>query len=202
MNKKEITTQTYNIGASKLSKKFNEIGPRIKDIKRAFSFFSIKNPNTLEIGCGNGRDAKYILKYTNKYLGIDISKEMIKLSKKFLPKTRFLVADIENITLPNKLDIVFAFASFLHLNKTSIKKILNKPHEKINDNGIIYISVKYSDEYIEKIKIDEFGKRFFYYYREEDFKKIAQKNKYKILYTNRKIIKDVDWLTLILQKTI
>jgi SAM-dependent methyltransferase len=202
VNKKEITTKTYNLGAEKLSKKFNEIGPRTKDIKRAFSFFNIKNPNTLEIGCGNGRDAKYILKYTNKYLGIDISKEMIKLSKKFLPKVKFLVADIENITLPNKLDIVFAFASLLHLNITSIKKLLNKLHEKINNNGIIYISVKYSDEYIEKIKIDEFGKRFFYYYGEEDFQKLAGKTKYKIIYTNRQNIKNVDWLTLILQKTI
>lgn len=202
MNKKEITTETYNISAAKLSKKFNEIGPRTEDIKRAFSFFTIKNPNTLEIGCGNGRDAKQILKYTNKYLGIDISKEMIKLSKKFLLKTKFLVADIENIKLPNKLDIVFAFASFLHLNKTNLKKLLNKLHEQINNNGIIYISIKYNDEYIEKIKTDEFGKRFFYYYREEDFQKMIPKNKYKILYTNRKIIKDVDWLTLILQKTI
>lgn len=201
MNKKIITTETYNRGADKLSKKFNKIGLRKDDIDRAFSFYNKpKYLNVIEIGCGNGRDAKYILKYTKNYTGIDISKEMIKLSKKFLPSANFIIGNIEKIKIPNNIDIVFAFASFLHLDKKSFEKILNKIYKKINKDGIIYISLKYTKTYKEKIKEDEFGKRFFYYYSIKDIQEISNKTGYKIIYKNRQNIRNNNWLTIILKK--
>lgn len=201
MNKKEINTQTYNTGAEGLSKKFNQIGLRSEDIDRAFSLFKNKNLKVIEVGCGNGRDAKYILKYTKDYTGIDISKEMIKLSKRYLPKADFIIGDIEKVKIPSGLDIVFAFASFLHLDKKSFEKILSKIYNKINKDGVIYISLKYNKTYKEKIKEDEFGKRFFYYYSIKDIQELSNKTGYKIIYKNRQNIRNNNWLTIILKKT-
>ena len=200
MNKKEETTKAYNLGAKDLSKKFNEIGLRTEDIERAFSFSPNKNPNVLEIGCGNGRDAKYILKYTKNYTGIDISKEMIKLSKKYLPKANFIIGDIEKINIPKDIDIVFAFASFLHLDKKSFEKILNKFHKKINKDGIIYISLKYNKTYKEKIKEDNFGRRFFYLYSIKDLQELAEKTNYKLIYKSRQNIRNNNWVTVTFKK--
>ncbi len=201
MNKKEINTQTYNTGAEGLSKKFNQIGLRSEDIDRAFSLFKNKNLKVIEVGCGNGRDAKYILKHIKDYTGIDISKEMIKLSKRYLPKADFIIGDIEKVKIPSGLDIVFAFASFLHLDKKSFEKILSKIYNKINKDGVIYISLKYNKTYKEKIKEDEFGKRFFYYYSIKDIQELSNKTGYKIIYKNRQNIRNNNWLTIILKKT-
>lgn len=201
MNKKLETKKAYEKGATELVKKFNQIGPRTKDIKKAFSYLkNHKKLNTLEIGCGNGRDAKQILKYTKNYTGIDFSEEMIKLSREYLPKINFIVADMEKFIIPLNLDIVFAFASFLHLNKISFKKILNKIYKKLNKNGIIYISLKYNEKYKEVIKNDEFGKRYFYYYSESDLEKISKETKYQIIYIKKYILREVEWIDLILKK--
>ncbi len=201
MNKKLETKKAYEKGATELVKKFNQIGPRIENIKTAFSLFKDpKSLNVLEIGCGNGRDAKQILKYTKNYIGIDFSEEMIKLSKEFLPKTNFIVTDMERFVIPKNIDIVFAFASFLHLNKISFKKILDKIYKKLNKNGVIYISLKYSKKYKEVIKNDKFGNRYFYYYSENNLEKISKETKYQIIYMKKYILREVEWIDLILKK--
>jgi SAM-dependent methyltransferase len=153
----------------------------------------------LEIGCGNGRDAKEILRFTDDYIGMDISEGMIKLAREYLPNAEFLVADIETSDFPKNIDIIFAFACLLHLDKLAVKDVLLKAHNYLNENGIFYISVKH-DKYQEKIQIDEFGKRVFYYYKEEDFEKLALETGYNIIYKDIRLLRGVDWLTIALKK--
>jgi predicted TPR repeat methyltransferase len=199
MNKKEETVKTYNKSAVALAKKFSTIGRRIDDIKRGLSYINEKNPNVLEIGCGNGRDAKEILDLTDTYTGVDISEGMIKIAREHIPKGNFIVADIETFDFPKNIDIIFAFASLLHLDKESIKKVLLKGHSSLNKNGIFYISIKW-DRYQEKIQNDEFGQRVFYYYTEEDMRGLALDTNYKIIYEDRQLLRGVDWLTIVLKK--
>jgi len=199
MNKKEDTIRAYNQGALVLSKKFNEISPRVDDIQRAFSFINKENPKVLELGCGNGRDAKEILKFTNDYLGIDASVEMIKLSKEYLPDASFLVGDMETFNFPKNLDIIFAFAALLHLDKPSVKDVLLKAHDSLSENGIFYFSVKL-DLYHEKIKTDEFGQRTFYYYNIDDMRDLAKRTGYEVIYEHSQTIRGTNWLTVALRK--
>ena len=192
------TIDAYNKAAAAYAKKFNEIGSRANDVTRGFSYFKRENPKVLELGCGNGRDAKEILKFTNNYLGIDASEEMIKLAKEYLPNAKFLVADAEEFDYPQNLDIIFAFASLLHFNRDSIKKILEKAHAAFNAEGIFYISVK-KDNYHEKIKNDEFGSRTFYFYTEQDFRELAA-GKFDVVYVDEQNLRGTEWLTVVLQK--
>src|SRR3989338_2033199 len=105
MDLKKQTVETYNKSVAGLAKKFSNFGPRVDDIKRGFSYVSRNNPNVLEIGCGYGREAKEILWHTNKYLGMDISEEMIKMAKEQVPEGSFVVADVENYNFPHNLYI-------------------------------------------------------------------------------------------------
>ena len=98
----------------------------------------------------------------------------------------------------NFIDIVFSFASLLHFNAKDLKPIFNKIYVALNQEGIFYLSLKH-DIYQEKIKIDEFGRRFFYYYTEEDLVGIAE-NKFKLIYSGTKIIKKTEWLEIIFKK--
>ncbi len=191
--------QRYNQGAQELAKKFNSIGARTDDVKRAFSYISKnKDIKVLELGCGNGRDAKEILKRTNDYLGIDVSEEMIKLAQQALPNANFIIADILNYPFPSNIDIIFAFASLLHLDKQQFEQILTKAHQSIAKEGIFYISTKYG-EYEQKQKEDELGSSTYYLYIIEDITELAN-SMYEVVYSDTQEIKGVKWLTIALRK--
>jgi len=88
------TLHTYNKSAKQLADKFAGIGSRKADVKRAFELRGKANPRVLELGCGDGRDAKEILKGTKNYAGIDYSSELIELARAKNPKTKFEVRDM------------------------------------------------------------------------------------------------------------
>ncbi|MDD5146273.1 MAG: class I SAM-dependent methyltransferase [Candidatus Pacebacteria bacterium] len=175
MDKKAQTIKSYNDNAQSFAKKFDALGSRAdRGIKEAFALVNRLNPNVLEIGCGNGRDAEEIIKYTNDYLGIDISEKLIELARQKVPRARFEVADIERYTFPEKLDIIFAFASLIHASKEGLQRILKQLFGALNSGGVIYLSMKYGDVYDEVTKEDELGVRTHYLYSIEDIKELTQ----------------------------
>ncbi len=198
MNKKSQTVDTYNKSAVALAKKFDDLGIRTDDIEEVFNFLKKDNAKVLEIGCGNGRDAEEITKWTNDYLGIDISVELIKLAQKKVPQGKFLVADVSNFEFPENIDIVFAFASLIHIDKGELKIILKKLHEVLNSKGVIRMSMKYSDEYKEITKEDEFGIRTYYHYSKKDIEELV--TDFSLLKNDLKELRDQKWLEIILQK--
>ncbi len=197
MDLKQQTIDTYERTAGKMAEKFNAIGPRIEDIERGFSFIDKQNPSVLEIGCGNGRDAKVILKHTNRYLGIDISESMIKIARKSVPNGAFEVSDIEAFTLPKNIDIVFSFASLLHSEAKDVQDILISVHEALSENGIFYISLKYGNGMT--TTTDRFGTRTYYFYTPKDIEGMAAQ-KYEVLWSDRQEVLSQDWFTIVLKK--
>jgi len=197
MDLKKQTVETYNKSVSALAKKFANFGPRVPDIEKGFSYISKENPNVLEIGCGYGREAKEILKHTNRYLGMDISEEMIKMAREQVLEGNFIVADIEDYIFPKDLDIIFSFASLLHSDKEHLKLILERAYESLNENGIFYISLKH-DTYHSETQKDEFGTRTYYFYTPEDIKELN--SKYKVVYEDTHEHKGQDWFLIVLKK--
>lgn len=162
---RQTTVDTYNKSAQALAEYFKGIGPRVHDIEAAINLArNPKNPRILEIGCGDGRDAKEIKKRAGWYLGFDISKELIKIARKHVPEAKFVVADANTFQYPDDINIIFAFASLLHLNKDELKQTLVRVHNVLKPGGIFYISLKFAPNYEEKIKKDQYGTRLFYFY--------------------------------------
>jgi len=154
MEKKAKTIKTYNQSAAAMTKKFNSMEGYLPDIERALSYIEQKvNPAIVEIGSGSGRDARDLLKFTNNYLGVDISPEMVRHAKELVPDGNFIVADAEEFHFPKNIDAAFAFASLLHSDKESLMNILEKVHEALNEKGIIFMSLKYG-EYAEDTRTD------------------------------------------------
>jgi SAM-dependent methyltransferase len=198
MNSKEETVKTYDRTASQMAEKFRGMGARVEDIDRAFAIINKEHPSVLEIGCGDGRDAKEISSRTNTYLGIDVSTSMIELARVHVPEASFEVADVETYSFPAGLDIIFSFASLLHSDKEAVANILHRAHSSLNDGGIFFISLK-RDDYQSKVKEDEFGARTFYFYQPSDIKEILDE-KYAVIFEDEQSFQNQDWFTLILQK--
>jgi trans-aconitate methyltransferase len=138
-NLRQATIDTYDLSADALAEYFRGIGPRVKDIDLAFELAgNPKEARVLEIGCGDGRDAKDIINKASWYRGFDISSALINLAKTHVPNGNFEIADAAMYEYPENLDIVFAFASLLHLDKDEVQKVLNSVHTALNPGGIFY----------------------------------------------------------------
>jgi ubiquinone/menaquinone biosynthesis C-methylase UbiE len=200
MNKKLQTIDTYNKSARALAEKFDNLdfGTTPTDIKEAFDLLGKSNAKVLEIGCGSGRDAKEILKYTDDYLGIDISTELISIAQEKSPEANFIVADVTSFEFPEGIDIVFAFASLIHVNKEEFKIVLGKLYKALNPKGLVVMSMKYSDIYKEVTKDDEFGTRTYYHYSKEDIVELS--SDFTILRNELMELRGQKWLEIILQK--
>ncbi|MHA1728934.1 MAG: class I SAM-dependent DNA methyltransferase [Promethearchaeota archaeon] len=65
-----------------------------------------KSKKILEIGCGSGNLAQYFLNAGYKYLGLDISEEMLVIAKEVAPDADFIRGDMRNLQIKDKFDAV------------------------------------------------------------------------------------------------
>lgn len=194
------TIQTYDDSAPALADYFKGIGPRVDDIKLALRLAGKpKDARVIEIGCGDGRDAMEITKRVAWYEGFDPSKGLLKIAQSNLPRTSFVLADALSYHYPDNVDVIFAFASLLHINKEDLKLVLNKAAKSLRKDGIFYISLKERDEYTEEVKKDKYGERMFYLYTPTTVKDAAGKL-FVAVQEDHKTLGDTRWFTIALKK--
>ncbi len=205
MTKKEVKKlnfEVYNSKTKELIEKFDKIWPRIFDIDNAIKlFWKSIDINILEIWCFSWREYSYIRNFSKNYVWIDISKEAIEYAKWKFQDWEFIVWDIEEYNFDKKLDIIFAFASLIHSDKETTIKLFDKFYEILNNNWIVYISMKSSEKYSEITKTDEFWTRIYYHYSLEDYRKFSWK-KFEIIYEDKQNFNNQDWFTICFKKTL
>ncbi len=105
----------------------------------------------LEVGCGNGRLTKLLLRLSNikQITAIDISEDLINIAKKNISDNRvsFQTLDLEKISFDNKFDLIFGGEILMHIPPTKIRSIL-KNLISLSSKKLIFL------EYFEKDKID------------------------------------------------
>lgn len=200
MDWQKQNNKVYNESAEKLAEYFAGIGPRIDDIERGLELAGKKDgAKVIELGCGDGRDAIEIVKRVNWYEGIDPSIGLLDIAKKKLPNVSFVLSDALSYDYPKDLDVIFAFASLLHINQSDLCKVFEKSLLALRIGGIFYISLKESPMYKEEIKKDEFGERMFYYYKPEILQDIAGNN-FSTEYIDRQAKGHTNWFTVVLKR--
>ena len=189
------TRQDYNLIAKHFNSKrryvWEDLKPYLKLVK--------PGNKVLDAGCGNGR---LLTEFKNKnidYLGIDFSKNLLKIAKKNYPNYKFNLADItkEN-TFKNlkNYDICFCIAVLHHLAAPALQlKVLNYIYKTLKTNGILVISSwnlwqkKYWQYHFKQIfwKIKNKNLKFVKIpYKISDGKKITNKvNRYLYAYTKK-----------------
>jgi len=117
-----------------------------------------------------------------------------------MPTVDFKVADMMDFKYPeNAYDTVFAFASILHIPKDELVVLFRKIHNSLKQGGIFYISTKYSKEYREEWKEDEYGRRLFYFYSPEVIAELA-KDRFEVAFQEVEIIRGRKWTEIALRK--
>lgn len=196
---RQQTVDTYNNSVEQFVDYFAGIGARTKDINRALELaHKTEGARVVEIGCGDGRDAAEIVERVSEYHGFDIAEKFIETARQKVPKGHFEVADAVNYDFPVDLDIVFAFASLLHLNRSEVATVFSKVYSALRPSGIFYASVKYRNAYQQEVQEDQFGTRLFYYYDTQTLADAAQG--FDIVYENQKPIGKTEWLEIAFRK--
>ena len=137
MNWNSKTIETYDESAEALAGYFKGIGPRVYDIELALKLANmITSARAVEIGCGDGRDATEIIKRVEWYEGFDPSEGLLKIARQKLPQASFVRADALIYNYPSNLDVIYAFASLLHVNKGDLKTVFEKAAKALRKGGI------------------------------------------------------------------
>lgn len=98
----------------------------------------------LDLGCGAGRDAAYMLEHDYDVTLLDGSEEMCALAE-IHTDHEVLNMKFEDLDFDEVFDGVWACASLLHVEQSEMPYILGKIREALVPQGIFYMSVKKGD---------------------------------------------------------
>ncbi|WP_196887444.1 class I SAM-dependent methyltransferase [Aureivirga sp. CE67] len=92
--------------------------------------------NNLDIACGTGR----ILDFSAT--GMDISQEMVKVSKEKYPEKNIIQGDAETIPFEeNSFKNITSFHLFMHLDLETTKSILTEVHRVLEKDGLFIFDI-------------------------------------------------------------
>ena len=159
------TLQYYNANAKSFTA--NTFFVDFSQIQQEFLTTLSPGAYILDFGCGSGRDTKYFLEHGYKVDAIDGSLELCKLASAHTGiKVRQML--FQELQERERYDGIWACASILHVAKNELPDILQRMHNALKPDGIIYVSFKYGDFEGER------SGRYFSDFTEESFGKLVK----------------------------
>jgi len=174
VDKNRKTVEAYDKNPQFYADKFDSYGIRIDDIDRALRLNESGSLKTLELGCGNGRDAQYIISKVgvDNYIGYDASAGLLKKAIEKNPDVSFELIDIREINVsPETVGVIFSFSFLVHMKHDDMVKLVDKCHKALKIGGILYISTKYG-EYREERTSNLGDEKYYYFYTPEDIERL------------------------------
>ncbi len=176
-NYKTETIKAYDTYAEDFCRKTEKYAKELNYLKEIVDKFLKNIPQKgkiLDVGCGSGN---YALLFKNKgynVVCVDLSKEMIKISKERGLNAHIM--DFENLKFPNNsFDGVWAYASVFHIPKANLNSALKQIYQIIKPKGIFYLGVFQGNG--ESFKTDNNypdTKRWFSLYEDEELRKYLE----------------------------
>lgn len=194
--KEKLTLKYYEIHGQEWSKIAYKKSFWSKEIEKFHKL--LPKGKVLEIGSGNGRDAKVLIQLRYHYTGTDISKKLLEIAKKNNPGERFLHKSVYKLNFPkNAFDGFWACATLLHVPKSRIIEALISIQKVVRARSVGFISLKEG----EGETIENSTGRYFTYYTKEEFIKYLKSINFTVIGTGRKLDKksNISWLTFFIR---
>lgn len=119
----------------------------------------------LDAGCGPGHHAKLIAKSGHEVIGVDLSREMLKIAGQSVQSARFKKMDIQHLTFaPNTFDAIWCAGAALHVPREEIVQLLGGYRRVLRPKGVLGINLQIGRQ----SEVVDYGEdhRFFEYYRD------------------------------------
>ena len=186
MDRYKETFDTWNNIASIYQDKFMELDLYNNTYDFICTFIDKPKSKILEIGCGPGNIAKYLLSKRPDFeiFGIDIAPNMVELAKQNNPTAHFAIMDCRQInSLDTKFDGIIGGFCLPYLSQTECVELISNSYDLLNDNGLIYLSFVEGEPDKSEFKVGSGGRVYFNYYKLNDIKKQLNKFKFEELKT-------------------
>jgi len=192
-NKNKNAIEVYDLIAEDYAKKFDPIESD-DDLIFPNTFLSHLELGSkiVDLGCGTGFSAGYFTKNGMNVVGVDLSKNMIKIAKRNYPHIHFFVDDIRNFSLNNQIDAVWAGYSLFHFEQEHFERTIEKIKTYLKPDGIFGLVMQEGRGEIEPDEpfLPE-KKIYIHLYTEEELKIILQKHGFEVV--DKKIKKAADY---------
>lgn len=167
MNSDKETFDTWNKIADLYEEKFMDLDLYNESYDFICSAIDKKNAKLLEIGCGPGNIARYLLSKRPDFdiFGIDVAPNMIELAKKNNPSAKFVVMDSREIhTLTERYDGIVVGFCLPYLSDAESEALIFSSYDLLNDGGLLYLSFVEGNPADSGFKTGSGGRVFFQYH--------------------------------------
>jgi len=142
MDKSKFAVSTYDKVADKYTKQYFNDLTDIPYIDKFLSYLPTK-AKTLDVGCGPGTFAKYLVKKGHKVEGIDLSSEMLKIARKKVPRAKFVSMDMRKLSYPDKeFDGLLVAYSLIHIPSEEVADTLRGFYRVLKPGGSMLVIVQ------------------------------------------------------------
>ncbi len=162
MSENSSTIKYYQKNAEHLAHRYE--AAEVKEMQDLLKSCFNPGAKLLEIGCGSGRDAAFMLANGFDVTAVDGSAEMIASAVKLHPE---LSGRLHTIHLPEdfseglgRFDGLFSIATLMHLTREAIGGVFEKAGCLVKEEGRFFFSVPSRRDDVNKGEFDEKGRRF------------------------------------------
>lgn len=107
---------------------------------------NLKPETMLELGCGSGHNAFYLKKWYDLTL-VDMSENMLNLSRELNPECSHILGDMRTIQLDKKFDSIFIHDAIMYMNnEIDLKLALETAYVHLNHGGAALICPDFMKE--------------------------------------------------------
>jgi ubiquinone/menaquinone biosynthesis C-methylase UbiE len=144
MNKDSINKEGYN----KIAQKYHDERSIFNNEKELDYFIELlpKSGKILDVGCGSGYGARYLVEKGYSVIGVDISEKMLEIAKKNVPEAEFIEADMTKLTFPdNSFDGIVSLYAIFHVSREKHKTLFQDLHRMLKKKGILFFCTNYNE---------------------------------------------------------
>ncbi|MBQ9272861.1 MAG: class I SAM-dependent methyltransferase [Mogibacterium sp.] len=110
-------------------------------LRQKFASYLPAEASVIDMGCGSGRDVMAFENMGHRAVGLDASKELVKLAQERLEVKAF-TGDMSTYRAAEPYDGIWCCASVIHLNDEEKAKFFRNLERNLRPGGAIFISVK------------------------------------------------------------
>lgn len=153
-------------------------------IDRLLSMIKSLKPQILDIGCGNGKDTRYLMQQSIMAIGIDISSGMLEEARKCVPDSILYQMDMRNLGFTSEsFHGVWANGCIYHVPKSDFIRVLGEVRRILKSSGIFSFNFKVgSGELLEESPRSYGGSpRFYSYYTATEMERLLNQNGFVVI---------------------
>ena len=136
------TIETYDREAERIAQLHSSLIPG--RLYTLITEYFTKTGNTLDMGCGIGRDTQWLNQQGYPALGVDASAGMLKQAQRLYPQVRFIKDSLPELTSLNghTFQNILCSAVLMHLNKVNLEQACQKLLSLLQAEGHLIISIR------------------------------------------------------------